>query len=204
MLEVIAGDVNVFSLIDELQVFHKGHVGGLQDGFAVRGFFTVEKQQFVFVELDFHAAFGVHDGDAAAAIMEDYIFELIENALEHGHINLFAKQIGVPAISFLVAGFEDDVDDIAEWFKQGDEEVEEAFAADGDHQNGQAGAAVGIDKPFMAIAGPWNDIEPPCGADSIGELKVAVAADANMGLKLLIRQAAERISGRVSTAVAAA
>ena len=49
---------------------------------------TIDEHQFVFIQLNFHRFARIQNCNTAATIVQQQIFKVIQNALQHRHINL--------------------------------------------------------------------------------------------------------------------
>ena len=83
-----------------------------------REVFAVDDEQLVLVELHFLRQVRVEHGDAGAAVVDQQVFEVPEGALQDRHVDVFAVQVGVAVRFVAVAGFEDDVDHVAQRLDQ--------------------------------------------------------------------------------------
>ena len=107
----------------------------------------------MFVELHFQRNPRVEDRDAGAAVVEQQVFEVVQDAFQDRQVDVFAIQVFVAAVAF-VAGFEDHVDHRPERIQQIEEDVEHLLPADGGHQHRNLDAGVPVMIGVVAIAGP--------------------------------------------------
>ena len=142
----------------------------------------VNDQQLVLVELDLDRPLRMEDRDPGAAVVEEEILEVPQDALEHRPLDPIAGDLdGGAAVA--VARFEDDVDRVAERFEEAEEGLEEILARDGTDQRRQLGPGGGIDVGVEAISGLRHDVELPAGPDGVGEGEAAVTTAGEMGLE---------------------
>ena len=112
-------------------------------------------------------------------------------------VDVLAHQVAVGGPFAVVAGFEDDVDGLAERVEQGEEQVEELLAGDGGGEDRHREAvAVAEDADAEAFAG--HDRQAGGGADGLGQEEVAVAVHLQVGRQFL------GIHGRTLSGVASA
>ena len=108
---------------DEFHVFHAFQLVIVQSVLKIGEFLTVHHEQLVFVELHFQRNPRVEDRDAGAAVVEQQIFEVVQDALQDRQVDVLAIEVLVPAVAF-VAGFQDHVDHRPQRVQQIEEDVE--------------------------------------------------------------------------------
>ena len=83
-----------------------------------------------------------------------------------------------------MAGFEDDVDHVAQLLDEGHEGVHHVLAGDGGHEDRHFGAVLFVAVDVVAVAGAGDDFQCVGRTNGVGQLEVAVAADAEVGFQL--------------------
>lgn len=172
-VEVFAfGDKPKFVVADDAVIAEN-----LGEGADIGG---VNDEELVLVELDFHRTVRGHDGEAGATVIQDEVFEVAAMAFEDRQVDRFAEEIDVTRAVGFVAGFEDNVHDIAKRVEEVEEGIEEFVARQrgGEDGNLEAGFFIAIGFDAEGFARGDGSFLP--GADRVGELKVAVAVDLQM------------------------
>lgn len=190
-LKFLAGAVDVFRFGEEFHVFDERDICRLQYQFAGGVLFSVCEQQFVFIHLNFHGFSRVQDGNSAAAIIQQKLFEVIENALQHGHIDLFTVEICMLTVIFVVTGFQNDVHSVSERFQERQESIEQLFARNGGHQHGNACAGILVHIPFMAITPAWSHLKAVRRANCFCQQEISVAGNPHVIFQLFFSQVSE-------------
>ena len=109
--------MNVFRFSNETQVVYSSDVIVLQCQIIFRVVASIDKHQLVLVELDFHWFARIQDCDSATAVIDQKIFEVVQNALHDWHVDLFAIEIGMLTVGLVVTRFKNDVNGFAERIK---------------------------------------------------------------------------------------
>ena len=104
-----AGRMHVLSFRDESHVLDTLNTVASKHFFELSVVLTVDDDQFVFVQLNFHRTLWIKNRDAAAAVVQQQIFEVVQHALQHRHVDGFAIQVFVRHRTTVVACFQNNV-----------------------------------------------------------------------------------------------
>src|SRR5262249_37738047 len=115
---------------------------------------SVNDQQLVLVELHFNRLGGRDDRYAGAAVVQKQVLEVAKMALQDQELDVLAVKIAVPLAVGIVAGFQDDIDGVAERIEQIEEAIEQLLAREGgdEHRHTEAGLGVAVQahaEPFL-------------------------------------------------------
>jgi hypothetical protein len=91
LLEILfARRVDVFGFRDELDLFVAADRVALEDLLEFREVLPLHDQQFVLVELHFKGNPRIEDGNSQAAVVEQQILEVVEDALQNRQVDVLA------------------------------------------------------------------------------------------------------------------
>ena len=178
----------MFGLGDELHLVVAGDPMLPERLFVVVEILAVDDQQFVLIELDFLGDARIEHGDSRAAVVEQEVLEFVEDALQHRHVDVFAVEVLVAAGLAVVAGFEDHVDDRAEWIKQFEEGVEQVGFAGGAHQHRHIGSGLFVAVAVVAVSLAGDDLEVVGWANGVSQVEIAIARHPQMRLEFFLAE----------------
>jgi len=160
------------------------------EGLAARG---VDDQELVLVKLHLEGPLGVHHGDSRTAVVGQQVLEVPEHALEDRPLDPLPDVLAPMVAAVLVTRLEDHVAGLTERLEQGHEGLKEPFARNrgDDRRQPRRRAGVGIDVEPVALLG--HDVEPPAGANCLGEREASVAATGEVGFEGAAVGAGERL-----------
>lgn len=146
---------------------------------------SIADQELVLIELDLLFACGIHDRDTCTTVVHQDVFELVEQASEHRHIDVFTNAVLVFTGIAMMAGFQNDVDGIAQARRQIDEQVKQSLSRCRceDYRNAARGIGVGVFVVFKTLA--RNDLHVISGANSVGQFKRSIACSLHVAFELV-------------------
>jgi hypothetical protein len=146
----------------------------------VRG---VNVKELVFVELYFDRPTNRQYRYSRAAIVGEQVFKLTEMAGQNRQVDLIPTKIGVMVGFCSVAAFQNDVNLIAKRSDQREECIEELFGGNRRRKHRQPQFRPPIAEHLNAIAFSRPDGKSWTRSNRIGEMKLAVAVDIEVGSK---------------------
>ena len=183
--------MDVLGLGDEFHLIVALDAVVAENVFELVEILAVDDQQLVLVELDFLRDAGIKHGQARAAVVGQQVLVFLEDALEHGQIDVFAIQVAVAVVVAIVAGFQHDIDGESQRIQKVQKHVEEFFAGNGDHQHRHVGVVLLVVVRVVAVALGGHDLEIVRRPDGVGERIVAVPRHAQMRFQLLFAEVFE-------------
>ncbi len=176
----------MFGFGEEAHLVAAGDSAVAEDPLVAREVRAVDDEQLMLVELDFLWHSRIEDRDAGAAIVDQEILVVPENALEDRHVDMFAVKVGVLAGTMAMARLEHHVDHGAEFLDQFEESVEHPLAGDRGHQDGDFVLPFLVAVDIVTIPCRRDDLEVERRANRLGQGELAVAGHLEMGFELAI------------------
>src|ERR1700685_3114901 len=191
LLEVLfARRMDVFGLRDELDLFVAVDRKAFEDRLEFRQVLAVDDQQLVLVELHLERNAGIEHGNAQAAVVEQQILVIVENALQHRQVDVLAVQVEMAAVA-LVAGFQHQVHFVPQWVQELEEQIQHRFSAGGTHQNGNLDPRVRVLVNVVPVTGAGNHLQIVRGPDGVRQQEASVTRDVQMRFELVFRNVQE-------------
>jgi hypothetical protein len=184
----IAGRMDMFCFGDEADGFVPAYPVLQENLFERREVFAVDDQQFVLVELHFQRDGRVQHRHAGTAVVEQKVFVIVKDALQHGQVDVFPVEVGMALALLLMAAFQDHIDHRPERIEQIQEGIKDSFTGDGGHQDRHINPGLLVPVAIMAVPLAGDHLQIIGRAHGVAEHKLAVPGDPHVGLEFLFAQ----------------
>ncbi len=136
---LLAGGVDVLPFGDEPQGVAAVQAVVFENVLEALEVVSVDDEQLVLVELDFHRGPRIQDGDSGAAVVRQQVFEVVQEAFEDREVDLLPVGVDVLAAAGVVARLQDDVHGLAERIEHVHEQLEGTLFGLRGHQDRDGG-----------------------------------------------------------------